>query len=164
MRDEWLGKVDPSSVGTDCNCHGLSLAGGNIIIEDISENADAITAILNDDGYIVSDYSNASLIVVIDDDNRPVHSVLKYSVSNFSADHGEGLPTLNVNYETAMAGSIIMNNLYFRRKSKDKKINTKSGQTSKGIRTMNNQEIKKIIEDTGLESTQELIDSIYYSR
>ncbi|WP_313189653.1 hypothetical protein [Sphingobacterium sp.] len=45
------GKVDPSLLGTDCNCHALSLVGGNIVIEDGSENADAINAILNDDGY-----------------------------------------------------------------------------------------------------------------
>lgn len=83
-------------VGTECNCHGLSFAGGNIIIEDISENTDAINTILNDDSYWSSDPIFASLIIVKDEFGNIGHSVLQHRPGKFSVDHGYGLPTINV--------------------------------------------------------------------
>lgn len=164
--DVRLGQVDPSNVGTDCNCHGLSLAGGNIVIEDISENSDAINAILNDDGYVSSTFADASLVTAHDKKGRGgiVHSVLKNSLFDFSADHGEGLATLNVGYPIAMAGSLGLNKSFYKRNSTDKKVDTKSGAVSKGVRTVSKDEIKTIMEKNGLNTVQELIDTIFYGR
>lgn len=159
-------RVNSSNIGSDCNCHGLSLAGGNIVIEDISENSDAINAILNDDGYVSSTFADASLVMAHDKKGRGgiVHSVLKNSLFDFSADHGEGLATMNVGYPIAMGGSLGMNKSFYKRNSSDKQVDTKSGTASKGVRTVSKDEIKTIMEKNGFNTVQELIDTIWYGR
>lgn len=164
--DVRLGQVSPSSVGTDCNCHGLSLAGGNIVIEDISKNSSAINAIIADDGYRNSSEEDASLILAYDTNvgvGGITHSVLKNN-GLYSADHGEGLPDFNVGFTQAMAADIDSRKSYHKRERADNMVNTSRGKVSNGVRTVTKKDIDKIRNENKMLTTQKLIDTIFYER
>lgn len=144
----------------------LSLAGGNIIIEDISDDSEAINAILNDDGYKSSSFTDATLIMAHDKKGQGgiSHSIIKNGIFDFSADHGEGIPTLNVGYSKAMAGSLGYRKTYYKRNQSDKIIDTNAGKVKGGVRKLNKEESQEFLEKAGFTKLQELINTIYYER
>jgi len=165
-QDTRLGRTDPSNIGAECNCHGLSFGGGLIIIEDVSENSIAINFILADDGYRNSSEEDASLILAYDNKFKIggiTHSVLKNN-GLYSADHGEGLPDFDVGFAQAMGGDINSRKSYHKRLRGDNKIDRTRGKVSNGIRKLSKKDIDKIRKENNISTLQELIDTINCER
>jgi RHS repeat-associated protein len=145
-----------SSFDASQNCHGTTFADSKLVIVDGSEGNESVRTILKEDGYISEGVSieNADAFVMnfAGDD---FHSGKVNKDGTVTSDHDLAKPhttTLDQEKTASSTPSGTKTTLYDR-KGTDKKVSTKSGKVSNGVRSVSQQQATDIRKKNGLKTT-----------
>jgi len=149
---ETYSSVSNSPVDASQNCHGTTFADSKLVIVDGSTGSVSVNTILKEDGYTSTENIN-QVDIFIQGVKNIIHSGIINNDQSVTSDHGDGKPKSTTMEAEKDAVDPDIKTTMYKRSGTDKKVSTKAGKVSNGIRTVSQKEATDIRKKNGLKTT-----------